>query len=1513
VFAVLFVIVLLSAPLWLRAVLLNERVAARIKTQIETTVSDILQQPLEIEDMRFDLWGRARATGLRLGSGDTAILQGGELTVTLNWIRLAHNLNTPESAITGIVISRPVLFLHHDAQGKWNYPKPKSQAQRQTPAYPRLHVQVRDASLRFRDDFATPSLYIRDATVLNLSATVDIYKSGRITVKADSEDSSVCAGLDAFIDLNPQTGFSAGGMCLGANPAIATQVGGLYKVSLSGKPVDVSWNASARYRGMGKRPDYTVSAELHFKGYDVSVPAYDMHITDARGALTYANGRVRLDDVHARFAGGHVTAQGIITLGKPLHLLVRAEAEDIDIKRAGAWMRERVGGDAQGIINGWVFIAGDPHAPDITAEASVDAPRWDMYHADRAQALVSYSRGALDISRANIFLRGAQAQASGLVHPATAHTPLLYSLAARFQNAAVDDMRGMLPFEMPDPLSATVSGRIMAVKTADSLTPMYYGSVSSADMAYDTLDQLQASAAFSSEKGRTYIENAAVSGAPGYAVVSGVADERGGLDFEISGAQANVRALLDIAGYDDVQATGALMLSGALAGTGKVPVFTGRVTGGAVSAASLSVQELDGGLRYATNTLTLENLTLDTGRGQHEIRGRIALDGSLLDLELNTRNVSLEQTVDAGVHFAKIAPPDIPGLSGVLSAQVRVTGSAKKPLVHAHVSIQDAAAYGEHMSMVQADAVYDGGLRLDNGQVKTAASDITFSGAMDHKKQLDFKFASKKFHVDDLDAASKYEAGGVVAFQGTVAGASDDPMVSASITSSDLRVRTLAFKLARAAQVTYGKGLIAFKDAVLTRGAERYEVQGAYQSDTERLTAKVTFSNASPSVVSSYLQRPLPEGTSGSFEGEISVIAHGENVSAKIAIAGADASIGAYPLTSVSLNGTYTGGAFEVDDFQAVNQTSQYMAHGMIDLKSPELSLLNVEATRVDLAMLSRLGMIPAPASGTVDIFVDVAEDEGRSYLSGSLHAYDCSAMGVSFDQSRGSFEFNGRTLTVTQLQFIRDRQRVMLRGDIPVPSTDGRAPEHPLQLVLSTENFDLETLNPLLARWGVSLSGSVEVQDLVFKGQADRPQLSGAVLLSGVTLKHADLHQPVEQISGALRADGSRLVLENISGVMSGKKLILQGGVTFEGLHPGYVLELQDVDNLFVGYKDIYKGRVDVHNLRLEGDTQGMAFDPLKGNTTVTLHDGAFTLVPLGEEAAAASSTFKISVPGDKLTIEAGDNFVARTPGNTLYIRPRGSLRIGGLLTAPELRGYFAATDGYVKLPVLGVKFKLVEEAVIGFHTIEGVGLVPFLVARATARTSGMDLTVDVSGPLIDLNLYPEYQRICAVETTDQTVGGIVSTTTGGAAVSIGGGYTAPLCPSFKFSGTDKEGNQITNDQVFNKLTRPDQQSEDQSTWTTLAQNSLLSWGTGLGSEFITEKSPIDEFELSLDPNKDIFIQLEKCVDQKFCLRYERLFSEAEKTQFDLLYKFRKRSYLLWGINEENESTYEIEYRLNF
>ena len=74
-----------------------------------------------------------------------------------------------------------------------------------------------------------------------------------------------------------------------------------------------------------------------------------------------------------------------------------------------------------------------------------------------------------------------------------------------------------------------------------------------------------------------------------------------------------------------------------------------------------------------------------------------------------------------------------------------------------------------------------------------------------------------------------------------------------------------------------------------------------------------------------------------------------------------------------------------------------------------------------------------------------------------------------------------------------------------------------------------------------------------------------------------------------------------------------------------------------------------------------------------------------------------------------------------------------------------------------------------------------------------------------------------------------------------------------------------------------------------------------------------LENFTIDLDPNKDVLVKLEKRINGGFSVRYERLFSQEIKEQIDLRYEFRKRSFLKWGIDQDNQTDYQVEYRLRF
>jgi hypothetical protein len=182
-------------------------------------------------------------------------------------------------------------------------------------------------------------------------------------------------------------------------------------------------------------------------------------------------------------------------------------------------------------------------------------------------------------------------------------------------------------------------------------------------------------------------------------------------------------------------------------------------------------------------------------------------------------------------------------------------------------------------------------------------------------------------------------------------------------------------------------------------------------------------------------------------------------------------------------------------------------------------------------------------------------------------------------------------------------------------------------------------------------------------------------------------------------------------------------------------------------------------------------------------------------------------------------------------------------------------------------------------------------------------------SGPLLNLAEFPDYEKMCGEES--EAAGGNFIRTVAAPTVRVGESDVS-ICPSLKLSAVTSNGTVLSNDQIMGKLT-PAESITQGKNLNTIMREQLASTFSSAGSTIVEKYGQIDNFDLSLDPNRNVFVQLEKCVQPKVCFRYEQLFAQEEKRLFESLYKFRKKSFILFGIDQNNQFNYDVEYRLNF
>jgi hypothetical protein len=198
----------------------------------------------------------------------------------------------------------------------------------------------------------------------------------------------------------------------------------------------------------------------------------------------------------------------------------------------------------------------------------------------------------------------------------------------------------------------------------------------------------------------------------------------------------------------------------------------------------------------------------------------------------------------------------------------------------------------------------------------------------------------------------------------------------------------------------------------------------------------------------------------------------------------------------------------------------------------------------------------------------------------------------------------------------------------------------------------------------------------------------------------------------------------------------------------------------------------------------------------------------------------------------------------------------------------------------------------------------------------------------MVDINQYPVYRELCGLsEAENENVTRLepgaptVTPITGGAlgaptmALGPGGEITVPVCPKVRFEAyteNDPTAPALSTQSVFQKLTYMDTLTQDHDLAQAL-QSGALSVFSPIFSQKISQAVKINYFAIDLDPNKDLLIKLEQQLNNRISVRYERQFSQLIKENLEVRYEFRKRSFLKWGIDQDSQTDYQVEYRLRF
>ncbi|MGI8991189.1 MAG: translocation/assembly module TamB domain-containing protein [Bryobacteraceae bacterium] len=520
----------------------------------------------------------------------------------------------------------------------------------------------------------------------------------------------------------------------------------------SGQSGTVDLTGAARYSGA---MDYSVTGKLH--AADVSYRDKDIHLEHVRvdSSIDATPKKVALTNLKIGAPGGDITGKAEILGGKTFK--AEGNLARFDVRRLGALASaQRLPYD--GSVSGPFQVSGELAKPAESLQASAKltiAPSGTGVPVSGAID-ANYTKGAVELTNANISLPNTRVMLSGALGT---------GLQVHLASTNLGDLPGLdLPVKLQNG-SAQFDGTV-AGSFAD---PRIMGHVAVRNAIYSGQKIDALSADVDLQKSDARVRNGLLTLGTARASVQGSVglhnwkpEENQPLTANVSVRNANLAALLKLAGQKNIPATGALTATAHITGTAGNPHATADLSLVKGSIEGEPFDRIEGKLDYLNGGTQTGNFKWNAGRGQINLKAAFEhapanfLAGRL-NFQVSSNRVPLEQYRSM--------------VSG--SAQINATGAVtlskskiEVAALDGNVDIVEGKIYDEpfdHLTL-KLDSP-DSGLQIAAGQLDAGPERINVKASFQHaaanfeEGRIAFEVASNRLSLARIHTLQNYRPG----------------------------------------------------------------------------------------------------------------------------------------------------------------------------------------------------------------------------------------------------------------------------------------------------------------------------------------------------------------------------------------------------------------------------------------------------------------------------------------------------------------------------------------------------------------------------------------------------------------------------------------------------------------------------------------------------------------------------------------------------------------------------------
>jgi translocation and assembly module TamB len=423
----------------------------------------------------------------------------------------------------------------------------------------------------------------------------------------------------------------------------------------------------------------------------------------------------------------------------------------------------------------------------------------------------------------------------------------------------------------------------------------------------------------------------------------------------------------------------------------------------------------------------------------------------------------------------------------------------------------------------------------------------------------------------------------------------------------------------------------------------------------------------------------------GAFTGQVDIAyAPQTGVALDFNIQGQDWIWEEYEVNQIVADGSFSDGVLTLLPLRFQSDETLLAFSGQVggDAQSGQLRAQNVPAEA-----LVDLFEVPLDIEGNLNANATLSGSIGNPQVLGEITLTDATLSDTAVQGARTIFGYNDARLNFDGRVVVADEENPLtVAGNIPYafPFMTIEPDSDAISLDVDVANEGLALINLLTNQ--VAWQGGEGAVNLEVRGTLSQPLATGIATFNGASFTAQALPEPITNVTGIVRFNTDRIVVEGLEGQFSDGALASQGVIPIFSPLPRNSPDLANpltvaLNDIELNFKGLYSGGVDG-----QATITGTALAPVIGgdvllsNGEVFIPDGSQTGTPIAGTGGAPTDENANPIRLNNLLLTLGNNLVvSREP--LLSFVATGDLTVNGTLDDLRPAGVINLRSGQVNL----------------------------------------------------------------------------------------------------------------------------------------------------------------------------------------------------------------------------------------